>query len=301
MIAIRTAGVVVAAGLLVGCQQKREPVRGVAPQPQPMLAAESLKQSLVQSNPGARVGIVAATYGRLAAATDLQAENIGEGSAVQILDANGEVLGYGTVLAIKNGSVHVEYAGDTRRGPEVGDLVMPATDAGVPMAEEMPAGAPMQPAEATEPSLLPPRRAVAPADEPAPADALAPADAPADAQPAVTEPVAPAAALVVTEEATPEFQPAPGADKPVLPPVDEGAAEPAPEAAQPAPDAVEPTPDAVQPAPDAAAAEPSPGDTNDSAGGDAKAPESPAPQGAADEPQPDQGKAPEAETPGLNK
>src|SRR6059058_1097068 len=83
MIAIRTAGVVtagvvVAAGLLVGCQAKKAPPPVAKPQPQPIQASESLKQSLTRANPNARIGIVAATLGRFAAVRDVPAGNIGE-------------------------------------------------------------------------------------------------------------------------------------------------------------------------------------------------------------------------------
>ena len=291
MIAIRTAGVVVAAGLVFGCQSKREQPQVAAPEPAPMQAAESLRQSLVRANPDARVGIVAATVGRFAAVREVPAGNVAEGATVQILDPGGEVVGYGLVRAVKDDTIHVLYQGDTRRGPAVGDLVMPTSDAGMP-AEEMPASETMQPAaETTEPSLLPPRRGAA---TEAPTDA-----APAEAQPAPaaneTAPQQPAP--TVTEEAPPaDFQPAqPADDKPAMPPV-EGATD----AAEPAPQpAGEP---AAEPAPQPAG-EPSPGDTNGTAGGEP----APTPQDAAGDAAKDagpgaaDGKAPEAETPGLNK
>ena len=297
MNAIRTAGVVVAAGLLVGCQQKNDQARAAAREPASIQASESLRQSLVRANPDARVGIVAATVGRFAAVRDVPAGNVAEGASVQILDPAGEVVGYGLVRAVKDDTIHVLYQSDTRRGPSIGDLVMPATDAGVPM-EEMPAGAGMEPAaETTEPSLLPPRRQAAQPDA-APAEA-APAEAVPAEQP-VAQPQEPAPSL--KEEAQPgEFQPAPGGNKAALPPV-EGATDAA------APGATEPAPEK--------AAEPSPGDTNNTAGEaapsekaadapapDAAAQEAPAPE-AAKEPAPApaaEEKAPEADKPGLNK
>ena len=251
MNAIRTAGVIVAAGLIAGCAQKREQPQAKAPQAAPVQAAESLRRSLVRANPNARVGIVAATLGQFAAVRDVPAGNVAEGATVQILDPGGEVVGYGLVRAVKEDRIHVLYQADARRGPAVGDLVMPASDAGMAV-EEMPAGETIQPAaEATEPSLLPPRRTAAQPDatsEAAPADAAAPTDA---QQPAA-EPAQPAP--TVTEEAQPgDFQPTrPGNTRTTLPPV-EGATD----AAAPAPDA--PARDAAQPA------QPSPGDTNNTA------------------------------------
>jgi len=263
MKAIRTAGVVVAAGLLVGCAQKRQQPQAAAPEAQPIQAAEQLRQSLTRANPNARVGIVAATLGRLAAVRDVPAGAVAEDAPVQILDANGDVVGYGLVRAVKNDTIHVLYQPDTRRGPQVGDLVMPAADAGTP-AEAMPAAAPVeaQPQQAAEPSRLPPRRSApaarTPADQaPAPAatQTPAPTDAAAQQQPAPS-----------LKEGNPpaDFKPAPAAnDKAALPP--EGG--------------------------DKANQQKSPGDTN----GAAPAGAAPAPAGAA-EPAP-QGKASDAPAP----
>jgi hypothetical protein len=307
MISMRKAGVVVAAGLLVGCAgNKKQPPRAAAPEPQPMQAAEQLRSSLVRANPNARVGIVAATVGRFAAVRDVPAGAVAEDATVQILDAGGEVIGYGLVRAVKNDTIHVLYQGDTRRGPQVGDLVMPASDAGVPV-EEMPAGAPMQRGDqqAAEPSRLPPRRGQAPA-EAMPADATAPAAQDAAQQPAAQPAAAP------KEEA----QPAPGATEPAKEPAAEPAKEPAAEpakepAAEPAKEPAKPT-------------EPSPGDTNGTAAEPAAkdksaekaADKAPAPEAAkdgaaagdaapapADDKAADKGadKAAEGEKPGLNK
>jgi hypothetical protein len=271
MKAIRTAGVVVAAGLLVGCAQKREQPRVVAPEPQPIQAAEQLRQSLTRANPNARVGIVAATVGRFAAVRDVPAGAVAEDATVQILDANGEVVGYGMVRAVKNDTIHVLYQPDTRRGPQIGDLVMPATDAGVPV-QEMPAAAPMrpEPQQAAEPSRLPPRRAASPEQAPAPAETQAPTgrDTTAQQQQPAAQPQQPAPSL--KEENPPaDFQPAtPGnAGKAALPPVEGGT-----DASQPAKGA-----DATQ--------QKSPGDTNGAA-----------PAGGAAEPA-QQGKAGDAGAP----
>ena len=325
MIAIRTAGVIVAAGLVVGCQAKREQPRAASADGPPVQAAESLRQSLVRANPDARVGIVAATVGRFAAVRDVPAGNVAENATVQILDPAGEVVGYGLVRAVKDNTIHVLYLEDARRGPAVGDLVMPAADAGV-TAEEMPASETMQPAaESAEPSLLPPRRGAAEA----PAEA-APAEAPpADAQPMPAgnevPPRQPAPSL--NEEAQPgDFQPTQPDNKATLPPVPvEGGAEaaqpapaaeqPVPAAEQPAPAAEQPAPAAEQPAPEAAPepaaepavepapkpAEPSPGDTNNSAGDAGPAPKEPAGEPEKDPAPVDDKKAPAPEAPGLNK
>ena len=323
MIAIRTAGVIVAAGLVVGCQAKREQPRAASADGPPVQAAESLRQSLVRANPDARVGIVAATVGRFAAVRDVPAGNVAENATVQILDPAGEVVGYGLVRAVKDNTIHVLYLEDARRGPAVGDLVMPAADAGV-TAEEMPASETMQPAaESAEPSLLPPRRGAAEA----PAEA-APAEAPpADAQPMPAgnevPPRQPAPSL--NEEAQPgDFQPTQPDNKATLPPVEGGAEaaqpapaaeQPVPAAEQPAPAAEQPAPAAEQPAPEPAAepaaepavepapkpAEPSPGDTNNSAGDAGPAPKEPAGEPEKDPAPVDDKKAPAPEAPGLNK
>ena len=306
MIAIRTAGVVVAAGLIVGCQQNRPQQQAAAPEPAPIQAAEQLRQELVRANPDARVGIVAATVGRFAAVREVPAGNVAENATVQVLDPNGEVVGYGIVRAVKDDSIHVLYLDDARRGPAIGDLVMPASDAGAPVDEEMPAAGAIEPAqEAAEPTRLPPRRpgAGAPADTQAPA-----ADDPAMQQQPAAQPRQPAAqpqqpagepAPSLQEEAQPgAFEPAPGGATPAtLPPV-EGGTEPA----QQAPGATE--------AP--AQKNDSPGDTNNTASGAAPAPaEQPAPDAGAPAPEagapaPDAGAgttegAADAEKPDLKK
>lgn len=284
MIAIRTAGVVVAAGLIVGCQQQNRPQpQAAAPEPAPIQAAEQLRQSLVRANPDARVGIVAATLGRFAAVRDVPAGNVAENATVQVLDPNGEVVGYGIVRAVKDDSIHVLYLDDARRGPSIGDLVMPASDAGVPMVEEMPAAGAIEPApEAVEPTRLPPRR---------PADDAAMQEQPEvqpdrsivqPQQPAGDPEIAPEPAPTLQEETQPgDFQPAPGGNTPAaLPPVDGDT-----DAAQPAPDAPEPAPQGGNN---------SPGDTNNTASEGAPAPaEQPAPDAVDDAGAP----APEAGTP----
>ena len=305
MNAIRTAGVCLAAGLLAGCAQKKEQPKVVAQEPAPMQAAESLRQNLQRANPDARVGIVAATVGNFAAVRDVPAGNVAENTTVQVLDPRGDVIGYGVVRAVKDNSIHVLYQPDARRGPQIGDLIMPASDAGVPV-EEMPAGAGIQAEEqqAAEPTRLPPRRNAAPVEAPAEAAAEAPVAAPTDAQPEAQPEAQPDAQPVppVTQEAQPDFQPTqPNTGKAGLPPVD-GA-----DAAAPAPDAAaEPTTDNAAPAPDAApapadnAGAPAPDAAKEGSGEAAK--EAEAARDAAGEPAPEaEGKAPEAETPDQNK
>lgn len=304
MNAIRTATVCLAAGLLVGCQGKsKEPV-AQAPQTPPIQAAESLRQSLVRANPGARVGMVAATYGNFAAVSDVPAGAVAEDATVQILDHNGEVVGYGLVRAVKDNSIHVLYQSDARRGPQVGDLIMPASDAGVPVAEEMPAAAPIAPADeqAAEPTRLPPRRGnvSAEAEAPAAAPTAAPADMPADA------PADAAAPPAVTEEP----QPAQPADEKHA---DDAAAQPAPEtaepAAEPAPETAQPDPAAAEPAPEEKPADAAPAETPADAPKEAATEEKPAEGDKAPEAEkvpeadraPEADKAPEGDKPGQNK
>ena len=292
MNAIRKAGLFLAAGLLVGCQNKKQEPVARKPEPPTIQASESLRQSLVRANPGARVGIVAATYESFAAVNDVPAGTVPENASVQILDASGDVIGYGLVRAVKDNAIHVLYQSDTRRGPQVGDLIMPASDAGLPAAEEMPAAAPIAPAgepaveeQATEPTRLPPRRGAAPVE--APADATPPADA--TARPAPPEEAAP----VVTEPAPAVTEPAPPADaaKPETAEPEAPAAEPAPkEAPADAPK------DAATDAPKDAAAD-APKDAAADAPKDAGA----ADEKAADEKPADEGKAPESDKPDQNK
>lgn len=287
MIAIRKAGLCVAAGvaagLLVGCQGKRQEPAARAPEPPSMQAAESLRRDIVRANPDARVGIVAATFENFAAVSDVPAGTVPENASVQILDPNGEVVGYGLVRAVKDNAIHVLYQSDARRGPQVGDLVMPASDAGLPVAEEMPAAAPIAPGadqpaaeeQPAEPSRLPPRRS-----------AETNLDQPEPAQP----PVDPAPERPAQPEQTPP-----------------AATDPAPEATDTAQSGAD-APAATDAAPDAPAAEPAaPGAAPEQPAPEQPAAEKPAAeqpaaeQPAAEQPADDAGKSPEAEKPDQNK
>jgi hypothetical protein len=266
MIAIRTAGVCLAAGLIVGCQHKQPQARVVKPEAPSMQASETLRQSLVRANPNARVGIVSATYDRYASVADVPAGTVPEDSSVQILDGRGDVIGYGIVRAVKNNAIHVLYQSDARRGPQVGDLIMPASDAGAPAPEVMPAGASQQPADASpadaQPAAptthLPPRRSATPAETPAAAPAAAPEAAPTAVQPPANDTAAPAAAPATAQPQEPapatKVEPQPDA-KPADAPDAKPAVEPAPKADASAP-AEAPKDAAAEPAPKADAGAP---------------------------------------------
>jgi hypothetical protein len=297
MNAFGKAGLCLAAGLLVGCANKKPQPAARAPEAQTIQASETLRQSIQRANPNARVGIVAATYENFAAVNDVPAGTVPENASVQILDASGDVIGYGLVRAVKDNAIHVLYQSDARRGPLVGDLIMPASDAAAPVAEEMPAAAPISPAaqpaaaEERQPSdnatRLPPRRSAAPSEPPA--DAAVPTDA--TARPAQPQEPAPA-----TNEPAPKDTAKP--QDTVKP---EDAAKPA-DTAQPEAPAAEP---AAKDAPkDAATDAPKDAGTTDApkdAGAETKKDAGAAEDKPAGDKPADQGKAPEADKADQNK
>jgi hypothetical protein len=238
MIAIRTAGICLAAGLLVGCQTREQP-RPVEAGPAPIQAAESLRAALMRANPDAQVGIVAAALpdAQLVAVREVPADQFQVGSTVQFVDVDRNPVGMGTVVMIKNDTLHVRYDMEGSRAPQIGDLALrvaqgaPDTGAnaaafdaaaaeGTPAAESTPAAAPME----AEPTRLPPRRGAAPATSPeAPARPAAQPEA-QPAQPEVQPEAAPAdaapAEAAPAEAAPAEAAPAEAAATPVDAPVD---------------------------------------------------------------------------------
>jgi hypothetical protein len=224
MIAIRTAGICLAAGLLVGCQTREQP-RAVEPGPAPIQAAESLRATLMRANPDAQVGIVAAALpdAQLVAVREAPVDQFKVGSTVQFVDVDRNPVGMGTVVLIKNDTLHVRYDTEGSRAPRIGDLALRvadgATNAGANSAafdaaatDGAPAAAPME----AEPTHLPPRRSAPASAQPEAQPAAQP-----EAQPAVQPEAAPAEAAAAPADAPvveekPAEEPAPKAEKPDL-------------------------------------------------------------------------------------
>ena len=241
MNAIRTAGLCLAAGLLVGCQSK-QPTRAPERAPAPIQAAESLRASIMRADPEAQVGIVAAALpdAQLVAVRDVPADQMQVGSLVQFVDVDRNAVGTGTVVMIKNGALHVRYDGDGTRPPQVGDLALRVNGGA------MNAGSSSRLMDAAEAEAASDAAAT---DTAAPADASAPADAGGTHQPPPPRggaaPSAPAQP-VIQPEAQPAAQPETPAAQPEVQPEAQPAAQPE---AAPADAAAEP-----KPADDAAAA-----------------------------------------------
>ena len=247
MALIRTAGALLAAGLLLlpGCA-KRGNDAPRARQPSSIAEAQRMRETLVRTDPTARVGIVAAALPdeRLVAVTDVQADAFQKGDSVQFIDARGQVVGEGSVERVVNNVVHIRYAAGGGRAPTVADLavrtgggmsgppggsVTVGTDAGAPD----PGGAP----EAVTPDAgTPDATTDAGTDDAAPAPPPGPRGAsrlpprrPTNQPPAGVETPAPDAS---TPDAAAPDAPAPDAPAPDAPAPDQTAAPdtPAPDA-----------------------------------------------------------------------
>lgn len=221
-----SAGLLILAGLLCGCQNKPKPT---PPPLQPVPTdqnVESARQQLQRVNPNAEVGTVITVWHDLAAVTDVDVSKFSVGAPVSLLDGNLNDLTMGHVIKIVGTVLQVQFdpPGAGHREPQKGDLavsmtsplVRPSRPAGeTPAPEPTPAPVPApSPATAPEtPATTPAPAPETPATAPAPeTPATAPATAPAAETPATapaTEPAAPA-----TEPAAPATEPAAPATAP---------------------------------------------------------------------------------------
>src|SRR5215218_8819212 len=126
MASIRTAGAVLAAGLLLlpGCA-KRQPAPQAAAGSS-IGAAEHMRDTLLRADPNARIGIVYAVEApaQLVGVRNTNVAGFQPGDFVQFLDATGNVVGDGTVVRQKNDAVHIQYNTGGSRVPAVGDLAV---------------------------------------------------------------------------------------------------------------------------------------------------------------------------------
>jgi len=230
MFSIRAVAVLLAGGLIVGCQtQSHTPAASVAVQPVSEESIADLEQSWRASHPGTQIGHVnaVATDSRIVSATGLPLGDIRIGDVVTILlDTQGSSTVTATVFGKNSGFVQLDY-GALRPGqgdPRIGDLVVWYPGGPVAPAASDVAAPPVTPPAAPMPEPAPPAAATPPAT-PAPAPS---ADAPPAATPPATPPPAPDA-------------PAPGAATPApTPPSTDAPPAPAPPAPAPAPDAKSP-------------------------------------------------------------
>jgi hypothetical protein len=135
---MRWVVLVIAAGLVSGCQQKPPP--GPPSEPAPTAAnSAALRQNILKRDPMAKVGEVKAVYAErnLAAIGDIDVKEFAVGQIILIVGGNLNPVATGTIVQIANdeGLLVVKYTVD-KRAPVVGDL-------GVRMSEraQLPPGA----------------------------------------------------------------------------------------------------------------------------------------------------------------
>jgi hypothetical protein len=122
-------GLIVMCGCLAGCANK--PPAANPTTTEPVGTAETLEQARTRfkaANPGAEIGAVIAVLPEhnLAAVGDIPAANFKVGDPVTFLDNNLDDLTIGSVVAIVNNNLQVQYETPTagHRAPEVGDLAV---------------------------------------------------------------------------------------------------------------------------------------------------------------------------------
>src|SRR3712207_597294 len=108
MLSIRSAGLCVVAGLMVGCQDRNN--RNSLP---PLTAAEqasALTQQL-QQNPNARVGTVlsALPERKLVAVGNLPVQEFRLGHTINFLNGEGRTVATGSVVNVVRDRLHVSY------------------------------------------------------------------------------------------------------------------------------------------------------------------------------------------------
>lgn len=125
MSSCRITCALLAAGLLFGCQSKKQ-------QPQPQAASPAVIRSIEQNyrkvNPGARVGQVVEILpdANLAAIADVAVGDFAENDVVVFMDASRNVIAYGRVLNTVANHLAVKYTVDQpgQRAPRKGDLML---------------------------------------------------------------------------------------------------------------------------------------------------------------------------------
>jgi hypothetical protein len=114
--------------VLCGCQSHpKEP----PPEPPPPVATAdkiaAIRESIQKGQPGSLVGQVIAVstvYGPYAAVADLPVQDVKVGQVVTFLDADGNPINNGTVMAIVGDTLHVKYDPAGKRPVQAGDLAV---------------------------------------------------------------------------------------------------------------------------------------------------------------------------------
>ncbi|MDB5299332.1 MAG: hypothetical protein JWO87_995 [Phycisphaerales bacterium] len=228
MFTARWAGVVVATGMLAGCQ----PQKPASPPPPPQAAVsnyspEDARAFLQHEDPRTLVGRVAEVMPErnLAAVRDIPANDVAVSDTLSIVASRSDLqqVALATVINVKDGIVVVRY-GDGTRVPRRGDLAVRMATGPKPLnPSERGAGGASAPVETPAPPLppsanqpkeipappVPPAATETPKDAPAPPAATeVPKDAPAPPLP----PSAPKEAPAATETPAPKPSDAPKAE-----------------------------------------------------------------------------------------
>ncbi|HSU69528.1 MAG TPA: hypothetical protein VLJ39_21760 [Tepidisphaeraceae bacterium] len=229
MFSKRVAGVLLAGGLIVGCQSHTTPKASVTVPPMSPSAVADTEQSWRASHPGAMVGHVNAVdeSHHVVSVAGLPADQIQVGDVVSIIPSgqSGNPI-QARVYAKEYGWVQMDYGslGAAQGTPRDGDLAVrypgglsvtppaesvtlppPTTGPSVTQPEAVPPAPPTPPPAPTTPPAPPPSETTPPAT-PAPTTPPPPATPPADG---TTPPPTP--------PATPPAPPAPGTETPPAP------------------------------------------------------------------------------------
>src|SRR5579884_550977 len=126
MFSIRSLGVVVAAGLLVGCQQMHGTPSASVNTSSSGQTVQGVRASFQAANPNSRVGVVNAVLPNrhLVSVADLPLNEIQEGDVLSILNEQGRDLVEGEVIKKTDKWVQVRYMDlpSGARDPRPGDL-----------------------------------------------------------------------------------------------------------------------------------------------------------------------------------
>jgi hypothetical protein len=113
---------------LCGCQS--HPKEPTQPAPPPVASADkiaAIRETIQKGQPGSLVGQVIAVsteYGPYAAVADLPVQDVKVGQVITFLDADGNPINNGTVMAVVGDTLHVKYDPAGKRPVQTGDLAV---------------------------------------------------------------------------------------------------------------------------------------------------------------------------------
>ncbi|MGB7159732.1 MAG: hypothetical protein WBD40_16815 [Tepidisphaeraceae bacterium] len=124
MFSRRSAGLLLVAGLLIGCQPKAAKEPPPSGEASPQLTA-SIRERYQRANPKNLVGVVIAVKGdaNLAAVGDVPVQEFGIGDVLTFIDTAEQPIATGSVVNATPDALHIRYEVKTR-APRVGDLAV---------------------------------------------------------------------------------------------------------------------------------------------------------------------------------